>query len=46
MGLLFNPQMIYEDGEPWWRDIDREGPKNSEKNLSHCHFAHRRSHIK
>jgi hypothetical protein len=34
MGLLFIPQVICEYGEPWWNDIDRRKPKNSEKNLS------------
>jgi hypothetical protein len=37
--ILFIPQMIYEYGEPWWNDIDRRKPKNSEKNLSQCHFV-------
>jgi hypothetical protein len=23
-GLLFTPQEIYEHGEPWWNDIERE----------------------
>jgi hypothetical protein len=23
MGLLFNPQVIYEHGEPWWSDVNR-----------------------
>jgi hypothetical protein len=23
MGLLFIPQVIYEQGEPWWNDTDR-----------------------
>jgi hypothetical protein len=32
--------MIYEYGEPWWNNIDRGRPKNSEKNLSECHFVH------
>jgi hypothetical protein len=27
--LLFIPQMIYEHGEPWWNDTDRENQKNS-----------------
>jgi hypothetical protein len=25
--------------------IDRVKPKNSEKNLSQCHFVHHKSHI-
>jgi hypothetical protein len=28
----------------WWIDIDSGKPKNSEKNLSHCHFVHHKSH--
>jgi hypothetical protein len=39
-GLLFIPQVIYECGEPWWNDSGRIKPKNSEKNLSQCHFVH------
>jgi len=26
------------DMEYWWNDTDKEKPKHSEKNLSHCHF--------
>jgi hypothetical protein len=37
-GLLFILQIIHEYGEPWWDDIDRRKPKNSEKDL--CHFVH------
>jgi hypothetical protein len=44
-GLLFIHQMIHEYGEPRWNDIDRGKPKNSEKNLSQCHFAHHKSHV-
>jgi hypothetical protein len=32
--------MIYKYGEPWWNDTERGKPKNSEKNLSQCHFFH------
>jgi hypothetical protein len=32
--------MIYEHGEPLWNDIDRGKQKNSEKNLSQCHFVY------
>jgi hypothetical protein len=35
MGLLFIPQMIYENGEPQWNNIDRVKPSNLKKNLSH-----------
>jgi hypothetical protein len=31
--------------EQWWKDIDRRKLKNPEKNLSHCHFVHRKSHM-
>jgi hypothetical protein len=44
-GLLFIPQMIYEYGGPWWNDIDRKKPKNSEKKLSQCHFVYHKSHM-
>jgi hypothetical protein len=40
MDLLNIPQMIYEDGEPRWNDIDRGNLKNCEKNLSECHSVH------
>jgi hypothetical protein len=30
--------------EYWWNDNDRAVPKYSEKNLSHCHFAHHNSY--
>jgi hypothetical protein len=34
MGLWFVLQVMYEYREPWWNDIDRGKPKNSEKT---CH---------
>jgi hypothetical protein len=37
----------FEFSEMWsprWNDIDKGKPKNSEKNLSHCHFVHHKSH--
>jgi hypothetical protein len=44
-GLLFIPQVLYDYGEPWWNDIDRVKPKILEKNLSQCHFVHKKSHM-
>jgi hypothetical protein len=35
----------YEFGERRWNDIDRGKPKNSEKNLSQCHFVHHKSNM-
>jgi hypothetical protein len=43
--LLFILQVIYEYREPRWNDIDREIPKNSEKNLPQCRFVYHRSHM-
>jgi hypothetical protein len=44
-GQLFIPHVMYENGEPWWNDIDRGKSKNSERNLSQCHSVHHKSHI-
>jgi hypothetical protein len=44
MSLLFIPQVIYEHGEPWWNDTDKGQQKNTEKNLSKCHFFHQTFH--
>jgi hypothetical protein len=41
---LFIPKMIYEYGERRWNDTDRGKTKNSEKNLSQCHFVHHKYH--
>jgi hypothetical protein len=38
-GLLFISRVIYERGELWWNDADREIPKNSERNQFQYHFA-------
>jgi hypothetical protein len=43
---LFIHQLIHEYEEPWWNDIDREKLKNSEKNLSQCHFVHQKSRLR
>jgi hypothetical protein len=37
--------MIYEYGEPWWNDTDREKLKNSREELGQCHFVHHTSHV-
>jgi hypothetical protein len=44
-GILFISQIIHEYGQPWWNDIDRIKPKNSEKNLSQFHFVQYKSYI-
>jgi hypothetical protein len=44
-GLMFIPQIIYEYGEIRWKGIDRGKPKNSERNLSQCHFVHDKSNM-
>jgi hypothetical protein len=31
--------------KPRWNDNDRTKPKNSEINLSQCHFVHNKSHV-
>jgi hypothetical protein len=38
-------QMKYEYEEPRWNDIDRGKLKNSERNLSQCHFVHQISYM-
>jgi hypothetical protein len=50
-GLLCNPMMkivsffsFFRVMEHRWNEIDRGKPKYSEKNLSQCHFIHRKSH--
>jgi hypothetical protein len=42
---LFIPQVILEYGEPWWNDIDRGKPKNSEENVAQCYFVHHKTHM-
>jgi hypothetical protein len=37
--------MIYEYGKPQWNDNNRRKLKNSEKNLSQCHFDRHKSHM-
>jgi hypothetical protein len=45
VGILRIPQMIWvwRATVEWY--IDRVKPKNSEKNLSQCHFVHHKSHM-
>jgi hypothetical protein len=40
-----SPPRWHEFGERRWYDIDRGNPKNSEQNLSQCHFVHQKSHM-
>jgi hypothetical protein len=35
----------YMSGEPRSKNSDRGKPKNSEKNLSQCHFVHHKTHV-
>jgi hypothetical protein len=42
-GPIAIPQMISECEEQRWNHTDRVKPKNSEKNLSQCHFFHNNS---
>jgi hypothetical protein len=37
--------MIHEYAEARWNYIDRRKPKNSEKNLSQCHFVNFKFHV-
>jgi hypothetical protein len=43
-GTFFHPQMIYENGDPRWNDIDRRR-RRPWKNLTQCHFVHEKSYI-
>jgi hypothetical protein len=45
LSLLFIPQMMYWYGKPWTNDASRVKLKSTEKNLSKCHFVHRKSHM-
>jgi hypothetical protein len=36
--------LTFENVEPTVNDIDRGKPKNSETNLSQCHFVHHKPH--
>jgi hypothetical protein len=42
--LLWTLLLVCSPGDSWWNDIDRVKPKDSEKNLSQCHFVHHKSH--
>jgi hypothetical protein len=37
---------LYEYKEPWWNDVDRGKPKNSEQILSQYHSVHQIPHAK
>jgi hypothetical protein len=39
------PVFIYECMEHRWNDIGRIKPKNSDKNLSQCHFVNHKFHM-
>jgi hypothetical protein len=36
---------LFQVMEHRWNEIDREKPKYSGKNLSQCHFVHKKSHM-
>jgi hypothetical protein len=36
--------LFLEMWSPWWNDSDRGKPKDSDQNLSQCHFIHHKSH--
>jgi hypothetical protein len=44
-GLVIILQITHEYGEQWQKDTERRKPKNLEKNLSQCHYAHHKSHM-
>jgi hypothetical protein len=44
-GPLSNPPIIWVNMKQRWNDMDRGKPKNSEKNLSECHFVHYKSNM-
>jgi hypothetical protein len=43
--IVHPPYDIHEYEERLWNDIDREKPKNSEKNLSQRHSFHHKCHM-
>jgi hypothetical protein len=42
---FFHPEIIYDNGEPRWNDIDKENLKNFGKILFKWHFVHHKSHM-